>query len=581
MSPPPISLAFIIPKFYSQRYHEPQQQWHLFLNRLKKNPHYSISALGPLEWLKQKNRPDHIYIVANYLSALVYTLLLPPSIPKTIYLNRNRLDSPQPFNLYSFLSSLNLHPFYYLLSQTHHLTRLVFPDSASLKQFKPGSLPVSTQLLPSPLKPIKLNSRTPPLFPKKPKEKWLVCAGTALVGRGLPLLINTFKSLQLKYPHLKLILLLLPASDSQIILKQLKTLPQQSYYYHLGRLSPSKYFATLKQADIFIGPYSAYQQIVNRPATIIEAMALNIPVIISSLITDPSSKHNYNCLKFRNRNSVSLAQQIQRLLANSQLRKKITTQARKTIKKQANFSTIYQKYFLPLLNPPITTYFDRRAATYGSWFKQSQGTKYVNKLEKQTILKLLPASPVSLAEYGVGRGRLAKFLIQHHPITAYYGLDISPQMLQSLKKLLLPNLHPVLLPQSPKNPVDLILSFRQIKYNPHYSAQLEQMAKLLKPRGRVIIEFPSLFSLAFFGQALSSQKGLTHLINPFKLSHQLKKLGLGRAKLIPLRFLPDNLYLAANSPGFLNLIIKLENTLSHVLPPIFAKSLIITANKSA
>jgi len=583
----PQKLVFVIPEFNSKKHHEPQQQWHLFLNQLKKNPHYSISILTPLQSIKLNLKPDHIYIVANYLSALIYTLLLlPPSIPKTIYLNRNRLSPPYPFSLYYFLSTLNLHPFYRLLTKTHHLSQLVFPDQASLNQFKPQSLSISTRLLPTPLKPIKFNSQAKPIFLKKPHQKWLIYSGTALKGRGLPLLIKTFKSLQKTHPRLKLILLLLPASDTKIILNQLQTLPNHSYHYHLGRLSNNQYFSTLKQADIFIGPYSFYHQIVNRPATVIEAMALNLPVIISSLITDPIFKPNSNCLKFTNLSQSSLTKQIQVLLSHPQLRKKLTTQAQKTVKDQANFSTIYQNHFLPLIQTSSSTqeFFDHWAKDYGSWFNQSLATKHTNQLEKTILTSILKdiTPSLSIAEFGIGRARLAKHLIsQLHPKT-YLGLDISPKMLTQTNQLKLKSLKTILLTPSTRLPKNLnaVLSFRQIKYHPRYSQQLKQMASMLKPNGLLIIEIPSSFSVSFFGQLLSSQKHLTRLINPFKLSRQLKSLGFSHIKLIPLRFLPDNLYVSANSKASLNLLIKTESILSRLLSPIFAKSLIITAKKN-
>jgi len=584
-------LVFVIPKFQSKKHHEPQQQWHLFLNQLKKNPHYSISILSPLQAIKLKTKPDHIYIVANYLSALIYILLLPPSIPKTLYLAKAKLSFTHlittlqsvsllyltPFYL---LSTLNLKPIYQLLATTHRLTRLVFPDPQTSNQFQ--SLPhLPKHLLPPPLKPIKTKPKTKPIFFKKPQEIWLTYSGSAQLGRGLILLINTFKSLHQANPKLKLILLLLDGQHRHIIEKHLKTLPQNSYHYHLGRLKPAQYFSTLKQTNIYITPFSFYYSFTARPATLIEAMHLNLPIITSDLVTDPIFKHQHNCLKFKAQNQSSLTQQLQTLLSKPQLQKQISTQAKQTLINHTNLSTIYQNHFLPLLSSHITDHFDLSAKTYGSWFTRSLGAKHVNTLEKHALLNLIPNSLLTLAEYGIGRGRLARHLIKHRPIKTYYGLDISPKMLKYLKRLHLSPLKPLLLPQLPPKPVDLILSFRQIKYNHPYLPQLKQMTKLLKPNGQLIIELPGSFSVAFFGQLLSSKKHLTNLINPLKLSRQLKKLKFSNIKLIPLRFLPDNLYLATNSKPKLNLLIKIEAVLAKLLPPIFAKSLIIKAQKTA
>jgi glycosyltransferase involved in cell wall biosynthesis len=594
----PQKLIFVIPEFNFKKHHEPQQQFHLFLNQLKKNPHYSISILTPLQSINLKAKPDHIYIVANYLSALIYLLLLPRNIPKTIYLAKLRLSFkhylqtlPQlnlsylkPFYL---LSTLNLKPVYSLLAKTHQLTRFVFPHSTSLNQALPSlpsSIPTST--LPPPLKSI-TKPTSPPLWPKKPQEKWLTCSGTALLGRGLPLLISTFKTLHQQNPNLKLILLLLNAPDSQTIINQLKTLPKNSYHYHLGRLKPNQYFSTLTQADIYLAPFNFYYAIADRPATLIEAMSLNLPVITSTLATDPIFKHNFNCLKFKAHNSRSLQQQINRLLTQPGLKKQLTTNAQATINQQANFTTIYQNHFLPFIqsSSPTKEFFDHWAKDYGSWFNQSLATKHIDKMEKTTLTNILKTitPPLSIAEFGIGTARLAKHLInQLHPKT-YLGLDISPEMLNQTNQLKLKNLKTILLTPSTRLPKNLnaILSFRQIKYHPRYYQQLKQMTAMLKQNGRLIIEIPSCFSVSFFGQLLSSQKHLTRLINPFKLSRQLKSLGFSQIKLIPLRFLPDNLYVSASSPASFQALTILESILKKLLPPVFAKSLIITAKKAS
>jgi trans-aconitate methyltransferase len=223
--------------------------------------------------------------------------------------------------------------------------------------------------------------------------------------------------------------------------------------------------------------------------------------------------------------------------------------------------------------------FDEKAASYGSWFKRSAGTEYVDQLEKETILKILKSlgpQELKIAELGVGKGRMAKYLMKNLPVKKYFGIDLSAKMTKNLEKI--PGVKIIIDDASKfrlKEKVDVVLSIRQIKYNQNYLAQLKRARSCLKKNGLMIIEFPSLFSVSLLRRLL--MKDTPILFNPFKLKRQLKGVGFKNVFLEGLRFLPDNCYQSAHCSSGLKIITGLENLFKTILPSWLGKSIIMTA----
>ena len=229
----------------------------------------------------------------------------------------------------------------------------------------------------------------------------------------------------------------------------------------------------------------------------------------------------------------------------------------------------------------IAAQFDARAKTYGAWFEKSLGTKYLDRMEKETlleILKPLKGKGIKLAEIGPGKGRLADYLIKHLSIKKYTAAEISPKMVDELKKRKIPRLEIIQTDGSKfhiKEKVDAVISVRQIKYNNEYVEQLERMRVSLKRGGVAIIEFPSCFSISGLRKLIIG--GEEVLFNPFKLKGQLRKAGFVNISMRALRFLPDNSYVRSNNKVVLSLIKLSERFLGLALPYWFGKSIVSIA----
>ena len=232
----------------------------------------------------------------------------------------------------------------------------------------------------------------------------------------------------------------------------------------------------------------------------------------------------------------------------------------------------------------IAAQFDARAKTYGAWFEKSLGTKYLDKLEKNALLdalKTLKRKRVKIAEIGPGRGRIARYLIEKMNIDAYYGVELSPKMAEDLKKQNLKRLKVIAADGSSyrlREKVNVAISIRQIKYNQDYGKQLQSMRNSLKKGGIIIIEFPSVFSIA--GVRNMILKGEDVLFNPFKLNKELTKLGFTNLKTKSIRYLADNFYVWAVNETHLKLLVLVEKFLKILLPYWLGRSIIISAKAS-
>lgn len=223
--------------------------------------------------------------------------------------------------------------------------------------------------------------------------------------------------------------------------------------------------------------------------------------------------------------------------------------------------------------------FDQQATSYGSWFKKSLGTEYVDRLEKKTILKILKSldqQQLKILELGIGKGRITKYLLKKLSIEKYFGVDLSAKITKDLKKV--PQIKIIIDDASKfelKEKVDAILSIRQIKYNQNYLRQLEKMHGCLRKKGLILIEFPSLFSVSGLRGIFLENKAV--LFDPFKLKRELKRVGFKSFSIEALRFLPDSCYQTANSPWRLKTITKMEAIFKKLLPFWLGKSIMITA----
>ncbi|OGV91420.1 hypothetical protein A2783_02645 [Microgenomates group bacterium RIFCSPHIGHO2_01_FULL_45_11] len=233
----------------------------------------------------------------------------------------------------------------------------------------------------------------------------------------------------------------------------------------------------------------------------------------------------------------------------------------------------------------VAEYFDRRAPTYGSWFKQSLGNRTVDNLEKEAVLRLLmPPSgkkKLTILEIGVGRGRIARYLLNNLPIESYMGVDISRRMIRTLKKEKIKGLKLIWykgerLPL--KRRMDSVISIRQIKYNQNLANQLLLMKKNLIKNGILIIEFPSCYSVSGIRNLFIKSSGV--LVDPFRLKKAVKELGFTAIIMEPLRYLPDNVYALTNGKTMLTVVLILEKWLRKILPYWLAKSILLKARLS-
>lgn len=346
----------------------PKLLWQNVLEKLSSYQTIKISLFDPFkkslfDWQFyqkiKKGNFDEIYIIGSYFSVPFYVFLCRRSISKKVYVLRNRISLNQYWAVFKKYPLFCLHPFYLfsmlslgwlyqLITKFWHISCFIFPNQTSLKEFvNDTGIKSKCFLLPSPLPKISLLNNVRSSWQKKKGEKWLIYTGRASLFRGLEVLTQAFKKMHQQDKNLKLICLFLKERQKNIVNQMFKKLAKKSYLVNIGRMSNNDYYRLFRQADVFIGPYCFAYGIPGRPTTLLEAMALKVPLVISKIVNDNYFKDGQNCLKFNNLNIEDLKRKVRRVLNDNQLRNKLVKNAQVDVQ-QLHMNNIFKQYFMKI-----------------------------------------------------------------------------------------------------------------------------------------------------------------------------------------------------------------------------------------
>jgi ubiquinone/menaquinone biosynthesis C-methylase UbiE len=147
-------------------------------------------------------------------------------------------------------------------------------------------------------------------------------------------------------------------------------------------------------------------------------------------------------------------------------------------------------------------FFDEYAPVYEASAFGGEGLAVVGRRERDAVLGALAGrTPGTVLDAGAGTGRLARVLDgAGWSVTA---LDVSREMLAALMRSLptCETVHGTLgapLPL-PDAAFDAVVSMRVLKYVADLDTALREIARVLRPGGRAVLEFPNRWSVARLG----------------------------------------------------------------------------------
>ena len=139
------------------------------------------------------------------------------------------------------------------------------------------------------------------------------------------------------------------------------------------------------------------------------------------------------------------------------------------------------KFFLDAHPLKIKIDFDEEVHLYSEAINENDG-------RVQTVLSFLgDLKGKKILDIGCGKGRFLKVLKNRFPGGYYYGLDISEEMLKSCPQGIETSVGSMLSIQYPNDYFDCVYSVEALEHAVNVENAIREMARILKPRGKIII----------------------------------------------------------------------------------------------
>jgi len=209
-------------------------------------------------------------------------------------------------------------------------------------------------------------------------------------------------------------------------------------------------------------------------------------------------------------------------------------------------------------------------------FFYTNGTEYLSKTEIDFVLENMNSyfnnNDNNILEIGVGTGRIAKAVLSNFAHTRkYVGVDISKKMvLKSKNKSNDSDFEIVLCDAGRKLPFnnssfDMVLCIRNLKYIRNWEHTIQEISRLLKPGGMLILEIANIYSIALFGS-----KGTKYfLFKPKEVIKSLEKNGITCMLSKGMHRIPFPIYKKLNNQSLLKILMYIEFIFSKFLPSSF------------
>lgn len=410
--------------------------------------------------------------------------------------------------------------------------------------------------------------------------------GDSFKERGFDIIFQLAK----KMPELKFkVLIRWTKKDCQIELEEMKKLPNVTVWHH-------PYAEDLKtilsKSKLIILPFRWMGM--RPPISLLEAMLLGKCVITSPLGGNEEIIENGNngiIIDFNNLESVIA--KIDSLLKDNDLRATIGKKAKETITKKFTVSE-YDKIFQYYLYNAENIHYEKRM--FGNI-----GGSLVSAKEIELLLNLLqPEKNEQILDVGTGSGRFARAIIKHSDASVT-GLDPDEKILVEGKNLgtiylspeekikyttILGNGHNL---PFENNQFDKVFCFRALKYYQNPWRGIDELIRVLKPGGTLVLEIISEHSWESLVRPWQKSSDRQYVyfweknISPFN-PREVTKYLLDRNMTIleekALHKIPPLIYTKLNS-NLANCLLNLLDKLLLMTTPkyLFSKSIILKCKK--
>jgi len=245
------------------------------------------------------------------------------------------------------LRGSDIHTYPYNDSVTYRLTRKVILNADQILSVS-DALRISAEQIAKPKNPIKVvynGCELPPLANFQIKrgeirsqlgigenDVAIIFVGDIDKVKGIFELMEAFKLLKSKYPHLHLILLG-DGPDRQPVLNMISSGIDNANVHLIGKIPHDDVYHWLRASDLFVLP--TYNE--GLPNALLEAMACGLPVIATNVGGIPEVvRHGQNGILIEARNVNTLYQSIEKMLADPEIARNMGSSANRLI--QQNFS---------------------------------------------------------------------------------------------------------------------------------------------------------------------------------------------------------------------------------------------------
>lgn len=411
--------------------------------------------------------------------------------------------------------------------------------------------------------------------------------GDASQERGFDFVCRSAKML----PHRKFRLLVRWKKDGKRNLKELQKL--DNVFVDTSCLKESELRQLILRSKLVVLPYRWMG--VQPPITLLEAMALGKCVLTTAL---PGCKN----LLVNDKNVVLIdpddslkksVTKIEFLLGNMEVVEKIGKDARETILKSYSLLE-YKRIFLAYEMIVNNFYEWRMFGNLGNYFVS---TKEINNL----LDLLQPRGSNNILDVGTGSGRFARAIIKSSKAKVT-GLDPDQKILkegEKLRKLFFSreedNRYKCVFGNGHNIPFandefDKVFCFRVLKYYQDPWCGIDELTRVLKPGGNLVVEVisnRSWESIASYFLPKVARDNYTHFweknMRPFNLS-EVKKYLLSKNMIVTderaLHKIPPFLYSKFGNRNFINLLDVLDKILLKTTPKcFFSKSIVLKCKK--
>lgn len=242
------------------------------------------------------------------------------------------------------------------------------------------------------------------------------------------------------------------------------------------------------------------------------------------------------------------------------------------------------------MNKIISDHYNKLGSNYlANWKKLDNGMTVIAEFEENFIEKsvstdcLQKKGGLKILDIGCGPGRIADFVLNKENNLKYYGIDISKEMVNSVKNRFRNNQYFIdaqVCDASEKIPhesdyFDIIISIRVLKYNVNWKDIIKNINRVLKKGGYFIFTMPNKHSLNYF----SKGEIPIYKTTISEITEILQKNGFNDIGIKDSSKLSDLFYSTTNNKNLIKFYCYIEKLLSIIFKQKYSRLLYIVCRK--